>query len=63
VSESAANAERAPRSRLVIAILIAGVILTVVVLALLLVTEIPKWTCDPPHELWVEAPDRCIGLP
>ena len=44
-------------------ILAAILLSAVVVTALVVITEVPKWTCDPPGHLWLEAPDRCVALP
>jgi hypothetical protein len=45
------------------AILVAGAILTLAVVAVLVLTQIPKWTCDPPSGVWDGAAGRCIELP
>ena len=45
------------------AILVAGTILALAVLAVLILTQLPKWTCHPPSGLWNGAAGRCIELP
>jgi hypothetical protein len=61
-SERARNERRTP-SRVTLVLATACVLALVAVGGLLLVTQIPKWSCDPPDHLWVEAPDHCLELP
>lgn len=44
--------------------LLGAAVLVVAVLAALLVgTQLDKWTCGPPDGVWVEGPDHCQDLP
>jgi hypothetical protein len=45
------------------AILVAGTILALAVVVVLILTQLPKWTCHPPSGLWNGAAGRCIELP
>lgn len=54
----------AVRTKSVAAVTIAISMLIVLALAaLLLVTQLDKWTCAPPDGVWVEGPDHCMDLP
>lgn len=44
-------------------ILVIGIALILAVGALLVVTQLDKWTCGPPDGVWVEGPDHCMELP
>lgn len=61
MTETTSNAttrRRVPR------ILWVAVIAVAALLALILVvTQIDKWTCSPPDQVWVESPDHCVDLP
>ncbi len=48
------------RGRMSMVVFLVAVVL---LLALLVTSQIDKWTCAPPDGLWVEASDRCIDLP
>lgn len=40
-----------------------GTLALVALAVVLVMTELPKWTCAPPDGVWVEASDRCVDLP
>jgi hypothetical protein len=43
--------------------LILALALVVALGAILVLTQLNKWTCNPPHGVWVEASDECVELP
>jgi hypothetical protein len=51
---------RGRRGRMWMVVFFVAVVLP---LALLVTSQIGKWTCAPPDGVWVEASDRCIDLP
>ncbi len=36
---------------------------TLIIVAVIAVAQIGKWTCEPPDGVWVEGPDHCVELP
>jgi hypothetical protein len=52
--------DRGHRGRLAVILVIVAV---VVLAAALVLTQIDKWTCNPPGGVWVEASDECVQLP
>ena len=58
MAESAHDSGRS--GRLAVILMIA---LVVVLAAALVLTQIDKWTCNPPGGIWVEASDECVALP
>jgi len=45
------------------AYVVAAAAVVVLVIVLLIVTQVGKWTCNPPGGVWVEGPDHCFELP
>jgi hypothetical protein len=36
---------------------------TLMIVAVIAVAQIGKWTCEPPDGVWVEGPDHCMEMP
>jgi hypothetical protein len=51
---------RATEPRFVVGLILLATLMIVAVIA---ITQIGKWTCEPPDSVWVEGPDRCVELP
>jgi hypothetical protein len=43
--------------------LIVALVLVVALGVVLVLTQLSKWTCNPPGGVWVEASDECVELP
>lgn len=44
-------------------LLAAVLIVTLLVVALVVAMQWSKWTCGEPDGVWVEAAERCLGVP